>query len=101
MGLNLAANGAKCEDPRHNDGTISPIRFHESWDWIMPVIDKIERWGYPIVIRLNVVEIYSLTKMLGGQEEPIIKRPVKPINTTKLKAAYSAVCQFINNINQL
>ena len=66
MGLNLAANGAKCEDPRHNDGTISPIRFHESWDWIMPVIDKIERWGYPIVIRLNVVEIYSLTKMLGG-----------------------------------
>jgi hypothetical protein len=41
MGLNLTANGTKCENPKHNDGTISPIQFHSSWDWLMPVICKI------------------------------------------------------------
>jgi len=31
----------KCYSPKYNDGTIAPMQFHSSWDWLMPVVEKI------------------------------------------------------------
>ena len=31
----------KCYSPKYNDGTIAPMQFDRSWDWLMPVVDKI------------------------------------------------------------
>ena len=36
----------KCYSPKYNDGTIAPMQFDKSWDWLMPVIEKIESLGY-------------------------------------------------------
>lgn len=33
----------KCYSPKYNDGTIAPMQFDRSWDWLMPVVEKIER----------------------------------------------------------
>ena len=30
----------KCYSPKHNDGTIAPMQFDSSWDWLMPVVLK-------------------------------------------------------------
>ena len=30
----------KCYSPKYNDGTIAPMQFDRSWDWLMPVADK-------------------------------------------------------------
>lgn len=38
MGYEVKHN--KCYSPKYNDGTIAPMQFHISWDWLMPVIDK-------------------------------------------------------------
>jgi len=38
MGYEVKHN--KCYSPKYNDGTIAPMQFHKSWDWLMPVIDK-------------------------------------------------------------
>jgi len=35
----------KCYSPKYKDGTIAPMQFDKSWDWLMPVIDKIENDG--------------------------------------------------------
>jgi hypothetical protein len=35
----------KCYSPKYNDGTIAPMQFHASWDWLMPVVEKIENDG--------------------------------------------------------
>ena len=39
MGYEVKHN--KCYSPKYNDGTIAPIKFHSSWDWLMPVVREI------------------------------------------------------------
>lgn len=39
MGYEVEHN--KCYSPKYNDGTIAPMQFHTSWDWLMPVVEKI------------------------------------------------------------
>ena len=41
MGYEVKHN--KCYSPKYNDGTIAPMQFHKSWDWLMPVISKITK----------------------------------------------------------
>ena len=31
----------KCYSPKYNDGTIAPMQFDKSWDWLMPVVQKV------------------------------------------------------------
>jgi hypothetical protein len=38
--LGYEVNHNKCYSPKYNDGTIAPMQFHKSWDWLMPVVDK-------------------------------------------------------------
>ncbi len=38
MGYEVKHN--KCYSPKYNDGTIAPMQFHKSWDWLMPVHKK-------------------------------------------------------------
>jgi len=35
----------KCYSPKYNDGTIAPMQFDGSWDWLMPVVRKLEDGG--------------------------------------------------------
>lgn len=30
----------KCYSPKYKDGTIAPMQYHISWDWLMPVAKK-------------------------------------------------------------
>ena len=43
MGYRVFNKGTKCYSPKYNDGTIAPMQFHTSWDWLMPVLKKIKR----------------------------------------------------------
>ena len=54
----------KCYSPKYKDGTIAPMQFDKSWDWLMPVIAKIvkdygEGWsfeeGYDLSVRYQSV----------------------------------------------
>lgn len=38
--LGYEVNYNKCYSPKYNDGTIAPMMFHKSWDWLIPVIEK-------------------------------------------------------------
>ena len=42
MGYRVFNKGTKCYSPKYNDGTIAPMQFHTSWDWLMPVVKKID-----------------------------------------------------------
>lgn len=39
MGYEVKYN--KCYSPKYNDGSIAPMQFHKSWDWLIPTIKKI------------------------------------------------------------
>ena len=40
MGYRVFNKDTKCYSPKYNDGTIAPMQFHKSWDWLMPVAEK-------------------------------------------------------------
>jgi len=70
----------------------SDLQYHTSWDWLMPVVDKIESLGYDteLVNRLDDGGIYfcindSAVKASYGK--------------TKIEATYDAVVEFIKTYN--
>ncbi len=70
----------KCYSPKYNDGTISPMQFNASWDWLMPVVEKV-------------------LKMKLGEEYDIRYLATHLVNTD-INATYNAVVQFINQCNK-
>ena len=40
--MGYKVTNGKCYSPKYKDGTIAPMQFDRSWDWLMPVISKIE-----------------------------------------------------------
>lgn len=74
---------------------LSDIKYHCSWDWLMPVIEKIEMMGYKFQIcrkRVTVSVDYK-NIFIRFFFNLFIKRKTK--NDTKLHSAYEAVVQFI------
>ena len=67
----------KCYSPKYNNGTIEPMQFHTSWDWLMPVVQKCRQDN-----RLEYFDfVYYAIEMCD-------------INVT-----YKAVVEFIKNQN--
>ena len=64
------------------------MRFHESWDWLMPVVQKIESLGYVFTIQ-------------GGKAEygEMISETRCFIAEDKLSSTYKAVVEFIKQYN--
>ena len=62
------------------------MRFHESWDWLMPVVQKIESLGYVFTIQ-------------GGKAEygEMISETRCFIAEDKLSSTYKAVVEFIKD----
>ena len=62
------------------------LAFHLSWDWLMPVVDKIESLGYRVIIETNYCRIETnsgeFVLAMGSQ------------NLTKREATYKAVVEF-------
>lgn len=74
MGYDVKHN--KCYSPKYNDGTISPMQFHKSWDWLMPVVQTIEAECEGVPQELIDLSLYS-----------------------NFGEVYWAVLEFINQLN--
>lgn len=67
------------------------LRYHESWEWVIPVCQKIERHGYIVQITFGVgtiVKIWNHKGTVASSE-----------NNFALGAVYEAVAQFMNKRN--
>ena len=75
---------------KHFEGTPDMMKYHSSWDWLMPVVEKIESLGYDFSIDNCYVRIWD-----GGQSdfEMTFSEP------TKLLTTYFAVIEFIKWYN--
>jgi len=51
----------KCYSPKYNDGTIAPMQFDRSWDWLMPVLKKISLQLHP--------DVYDAWRMINRPTE--------------------------------
>jgi hypothetical protein len=67
------------------------VHFHTSWDWLMPVVEKIEAGNYGVKQCRKVVEIYY-----DDTKEVILK--VK--ESSRILSLYTAILQFIKWYNK-
>lgn len=67
-------------------------KFHSSWDWLMPVVEKIEGIGFTINITTCTVYINnfedSFKQIIGTSD-----------SYSKIEAVYNAVIEFIKFYN--
>jgi len=69
------------------------LRFHESWDWLMPVIIKIEKLGFSVDTK------YCHCIIINGLNcDKYIN--INTLKESKIKAVYEAIIKFIKWYNE-
>ena len=69
----------KCYSPKYNDGTIAPMQFNRSWDWIMPAVE-------------------SCLERLDARDTSA-DQIIKQLATCHIDYVYQAVVEFIQEYN--
>ena len=73
------------------------LEFHTSWDWLMPVIQKIEKTGeFSVTIFKGCCDIHYSSSLDKYDFEPIEKGGGQP----KILSTYQAIIEFINWYNK-
>ena len=77
--------------------------FYSSWDWLMPVVEKIEFEHDCLVIINSPLQVIITNKDIGQRETPLLDS-VFEIEVsdmgTKRDCLYKAVVEFINEYNR-
>lgn len=83
----------------YNEGYIGKERmlFHNSWDWLMPVVEKIESLDFVVTTKLNSCFIKEFEHEINNKA---IWRGKHHSKTSKIEATYKAVIDFINWYNK-
>lgn len=82
------------------------LQFHESWDWLMPVVEKIEDLGSSgswICIQMNQsLNVFTSSIIITGEKGKKIK-DITLVNQrdkhTKIETIYNVVVEFIKWYN--
>ena len=91
MGLETS-NGLVFQDA--NTKEFHSIKYHESWDWLMPVVEKIESLGY--TFEKNFQRIDKDWQCLIVKGNDIL---YQEFNTDSRIACYQVVVEFIKQYN--
>lgn len=75
-----------------NTRGINDLKYHTSWDWIMPVVEKIEDYGYIVYIKQEICYIRNKTNS--------IKNLVYMCHYPKITAVFMVVVEFIKWYNE-
>lgn len=67
----------------------SQLKYHESWDWLMPIVEKIEAMGHAVEILENSCRIYE------HSDRRSLNTIISITGGTKIYATYENVIQFI------
>jgi len=72
--------------PKYGIKSLNQMKFHSDWNWIMEVVEVIEKLGYEIDIFSNCVEICDIP------DENYI---AEAVGKTKKEAVVQAINQFL------
>ena len=85
------------EPPINEVVPLKALQYDTSWDWLMPVVEKIESLGYEVQIRNTDCIIFQLLDTLDYK--PVIGSISNA--SGKKDSTYIAVVRFIKEYNQL
>lgn len=73
------------------------LKFHEDWNQLMRVVEKIRNLGYHIEITISVDISVDIIKLRGDPSKDVLHITSY---SSALNAVYTAVYQFITWLNQ-
>jgi hypothetical protein len=79
----------------HDNTTASPYNYHTAWDWLMPVVEKIESLGYTVTIAGVLCKVHRVLDM----DNPMVSW-VLGDKTRKKELVYTTVTDFIKWYNK-
>lgn len=77
-----------------NEWTLDTLHFHTSWDWLMPVVEKIE--SLDISFDIN----HTMCYVESEDQSFVLNQTYIDGYKTKLDATYAAVIKFIKWYNK-
>ena len=80
--------------PFENMCKITSLRYNSSWDWLMPVVEKIEKIIWNKIDLTEEVIINGLSCRIPIKDDAFIS-----IKNTKIEATYDCVVEFIKWYN--
>lgn len=88
--------------PNSNNASMGAFRYHNSFDWLMPVIEKIESLGYSTVIGYNAEKKFHWTAIFTGTEfqRKEIKSYEGETGEPKIRVVMQVLVKFITWYNQ-
>lgn len=73
------------------------LEYHKSWDWLIPVVEKIEKQGS--IIQISFSGITNCKIIVGNFKEPIIT-VANTESQNSIEAIYLAVVDYIKYYNK-
>lgn len=110
MAVNVNVNSDYAKEDNEFIGFEEFFQFHKSWDWLMPVVDKIELLNHNVLIYNGYVLINTYHDWFECNPEVIENRytdknmfEINNYGENKLETTYLSVIEFIKwyNINKL
>jgi len=120
MGMEFGEDGTMCYDDAENRHPPTPtdmLAFHSEWDWLMPVVDKIEREhkaNFIIKCTWNEFTNHSIHQVIVNIEQGEMSKDKSCIYDSKKiydyigdavkdkrEATYKAVVEFIRAVHTL
>ena len=98
MGISIDGEFAYIEDegsPLEEVMPINKLNYHTSWDWLMPVIEKIESLGYTFEKNYQRVDKDWQSLIVKGND--IL---YQEFNENSLQCSHYVVAEFIKHYNQ-
>jgi len=77
------------------------LQYHESWSWLMPVVEKIQKLGYNVYIRMQPPQIklcFTETIIDDNANSPTVIWDGE-LEASAIESVYKAVVQFIQYYN--
>lgn len=102
MGFEFVANQSRymltISDFLENE-LASTYKFKISWDWLMPVVDKIESLNEVCDFNINYCSVYGHEVSVSNLYKNTFN-PYSVKDETKIEAVYNACLKFIQYYNQ-
>jgi hypothetical protein len=93
MGLWEAEEGYLYNTQFEKGFRMSDLQYHSSWDWLMPVVGKIEDLGHIIIIGTLSDPLLTVIYLEGFEQE------LEGSGSSKIEAVYKACLAFIEWYN--
>lgn len=77
---------------------VNELLFHSSWDWLMPVVEKIERYLYEEQATEFKIDIFSGASIYIPSTKTHIHYSYN--ESSKIESVYNAVIEFIKWYNE-